>query len=120
MVKKIAGLMLLAGVVAGCSVPADSRIPSIANDHPANAFYQAAQAGMLSDKVCRDDQGDPSIPIGKIGKGEGYAKLEEVIAGVIRFRDTVTGKKYLGVHFLQYNGFLQVPKICSWEEKDGK
>jgi len=72
---------------------------------------------MLSDRVCRDDQGDPSIPLGRIEKGEGYAKLEDVTAGVIRFRDTASGKKYLGVNFLQYSGFLQIPKICAWEEK---
>lgn len=103
--------------IAGCSAPADIWIPSIAKEHPANTFYQAAQVGMLSDRVCREDQGDPSIPVGKIGKGQGYVKLEDVTAGVIRFRDTASGKQYLGVRFLQYNGFLQIPKLCSWEEK---
>lgn len=104
-------------LVAGCSAPASVTIPSIPKDHPANKFYQAAQQGMLADKVCRDNQGDPAIPAGKIVKNEGYTKTEELTAGVFRFRETSTGKKYLGVSFLQYSGFLQIPKVCSWEEK---
>ena len=76
-------------------------------DHPANKFYRAAQTGMLSDRVCRDDQGDPSIPVGKIQAGEGYAKTGDLTAGVFRFHENATGKKYLGVSFLQYSGFLQ-------------
>ena len=72
---------------------------------------------MLSDRVCRDDKGDPTIPIGKIEKSDGYTKTGDLTAGVLRFRENATGKKYLGVTFLQYNGFLQVPKVCAWEEK---
>ena len=75
---------------------------------------------MLADRVCRDDQGDPAIPAGKIQKGEGYTKTGELTAGVFRFRNNTTGKNYLGVSFLQYNGFLQIPKVCAWEEKDKK
>jgi hypothetical protein len=102
---------------AGCSAPENINIPSIPKDHPANKFYQAAQQGMLSDRVCRDNQGDPAIPIGRIEKNEGYTKTGDVTAGVFRFRESATGKKYLGVSFLQYNGFLQIPKVCAWEEK---
>jgi hypothetical protein len=101
----------------GCSAAFHNTIPSIPKDHPAQKFYQAAQTGMLSDKVCRDNQGDPLIPIGKIEKGEGYKKLENLTAGVFRFRLNATGEKYLGVSFLQYNGFLQIPKVCAWEDK---
>lgn len=104
-------------LLTGCSVPVSSTIPSVPKDHPANKFYQAAQTGMLSDRVCRDDQGDPTIPAGKIQTGEGYKKSEDLTAGVFRFSENSTGKKYLGVSFLQYNGFLQIPKVCAWEEK---
>jgi len=104
--------------LTGCSAPADVTIPSIPKDHPANKFYQAAQTGMLSDRVCRDNNGDPAIPVGKIAKGEGYMKSAELTAGVFRFRENATGKEYLGVSFLQYNGFLQVPKVCVWEDKN--
>ncbi len=110
--------MSLAILISGCSAPADVTIPSIPKDHPANKFYQAAQTGMLSDRVCRDNNGDPAIPAGKIAKGEGYAKSAELTAGVFRFRENATGKEYLGVSFLQYNGFLQVPKVCAWEDKN--
>jgi len=103
--------------VAGCSAPGDESIPSIPSDHPANKFYQAAQAGMLSDRVCRDHQGNPDIPVGKIEKGEGYTKTGNLAPGVFRFRETSNGKNYLGVSFLQYTGFLQIPKVCTWEEK---
>ena len=72
---------------------------------------------MLSDKVCRDDQGDPAIPMGRIQAGEGFVKLGDLTAGVFRFRETATGKTYLAVSFLQYSGFLQIPKVCAWEEK---
>jgi len=102
---------------AGCSAPVNATIPSLPKNHPANKFYQAAQQGMLSDRVCRDNKGDPAIPVGKIVKGEGYTKLAELTAGVFRFRENATRKKYLGVSFLQYSGFLQIPKVCSWEEK---
>lgn len=100
----------------GCFAPASDPIPSIPKNHPAQKFYRSAQQGMLSDKVCRDDQGDPSIPMGKIEKGEKYTKLAGVTAGVFRFRDKATGKQYLGVSFLQYSGFLQIPKVCAWED----
>lgn len=108
----------LAGV--GCSAPVSGTLPSIPKDHPANKFYQAAQTGMLSDKVCRDNLGDPAIPAGKIADGEGYTRAPELTAGVFRFRENATGKKYLGVSFLQYSGFLQIPKVCAWEEKEGE
>jgi hypothetical protein len=117
MIKRLAGWTLLLPFLAGCSAPADIHIPSISKDHSANKFYQAAQQGMLSDRVCRDNQGDPSIPIGKVEKGEGYTKTGDLTAGVFRFRENATGKQYLGVSFLQYNGFLQIPKVCTWEEK---
>ena len=118
MVKNFAGLILLLPFLAGCSAPVNGTIPSIPKDHSAQKFYQAAQTGMLSDRVCRDNSGDPAIPIGKIEQGEGYTKNGELTAGVFRFRETATGKNYLGVSFLQYNGFLQIPKVCAWEEKD--
>ncbi|MFA5159368.1 MAG: hypothetical protein WC484_02565 [Candidatus Omnitrophota bacterium] len=117
MVKNLARLILLFPFLAGCLAPVESVIPSVPKDHPANKFYQAAQQGMLSDKVCRDHRGDPSIPAGKIAKGEGYTKSSELTAGVFRFREAATGKQFLGVSFLQYSGFLQIPKVCAWEEK---
>lgn len=118
MVKKsLAILISLCVFFCGCSVP-PAQIPGIPKDHPANKFYFAAQQGMLSDRVCRDHQGDPTIPIGKIEKGEGYAKVKDLMAGVSTFREHATGKQYLGVSFLQYSGFLQIPKVCVWEEKD--
>ena len=110
-------ILLLLPFLIGCSAPANINIPSISKDHPANKFYQAAQQGMLADRVCRDDKGDPSIPAGKIAKGEGYTKSSELTAGVFRFRENATGKKYLGVSFLQYSGFLQIPKVCAWEDE---
>ena len=110
-------ILLLLPFLIGCSAPVNINIPSIPKDHPANKFYQAAQQGMLADRVCRDDKGDPSIPAGKIAKGEGYTKSSELAAGVFRFRENATGKKYLGVSFLQYNGFLQIPKVCAWEDE---
>ena len=120
MVKNLIGSILFSSLfLAGCSAPTGINIPSLPKDHPANKFYQAAQQGMLSDKVCRDNQGDPAIPAGKIQKGEGYTKTGELTAGVFHFCDNTTGKKYLGVSFLQYSGFLQVPKVCAWEEKTG-
>jgi hypothetical protein len=110
-------VFLMLGIfIAGCSAPANINIPSVPKDHSANKFYQAAQTGMLSDRVCQDDQGDPSIPMGKIAEGEGYKKFPDLTAGVFRFQETATGKNYLGVSFLQYNGLLQIPKVCAWEE----
>jgi hypothetical protein len=103
---------------SGCSAP-PAQIPDIPKDHPANKFYQAAHQGMLSDKVCRDNLGDPTIPAGKIQKSEGYTKTGELTAGVFRFRENATGKEYLGVSFLQYSGFLQIPKVCTWDENSG-
>ncbi len=73
---------------------------------------------MLADRVCRDNEGDPSIPMGKIEKSEGYTKSGDLMAGVFRFRENTTGKQYLGVSFLQYNGFLQIPKVCAWEDPE--
>ncbi len=111
-------VLLISGIMAaGCSAPVNSAIPQIPKDHPANRFYEAAQQGMLGDKVCRDNKGDPTIPIGKIQSGEGYTKSIEITPGVFYFRNDATGKIYLGVRFLQYTGFLQIPKVCAWEEK---
>jgi len=117
MVEKITWAILLLPFLAGCLVPTDQKIPSIPKDHPANKFYQFAQQGMLSDKVCRDNKGDPSIPIGKIEQGEGYSRSADLIPGVFRFTDHTSVKKYLGVSYLQYSGMLQLPKVCVWEEK---
>jgi len=117
MVKILARLILVLPFLAGCSAP-PAQITGIPQDHPANKFYQSAQQGMLSDRVCRDDQGDPTVPAGKIAEGQGYTKFAELTAGVFRFRENATGKQYLGVSFLQYNGLLQIPKVCAWEEKD--
>ena len=108
--------LMLCIFLAGCSAQ-PSAIPGVPKNHPANKFYQAAQQGMLSDRVCRDNQGDPAIPMGRIEKGEGYTRSGDLTAGVFRFREAATGKRYLGVSFLQYNGFLQIPKVCAWEEK---
>ncbi|MEI7751032.1 MAG: hypothetical protein WCJ71_02975 [Candidatus Omnitrophota bacterium] len=116
-IAALAAVFILSSLLTGCSAPVNATIPSIPKNHPANKFYQAAQQGMLSDRVCRDNKGDPAIPAGKIVKGEGYTKLAELTAGVFRFRENATGKEYLGVSFLQYSGFLQIPKVCSWEEK---
>jgi hypothetical protein len=116
MVKIFTTLFFLGMLMVGCSAP-PSEIPGIPKGDPANKFFQAAQQGMLSDRVCRDNQGDPSIPIGKIEGGEGYAKLGDLTAGVFRFEEKATGKRFLGVSFLQYSGLLQIPKVCAWEEK---
>jgi len=116
MVKNSVNQILLVLFLAGCSA-APAQIPDLPKDHPAQKFYQAAQQGMLADKVCRDNRGNPSIPIGKIEKGEGYARSGDLAAGVFRFRENATGKQYLGVSFLQYSGFLQIPKVCTWEEE---
>ena len=117
MVKKFTAQILLVVFFAGCSASVSDTIPLIPKDHPANKFYHSAQLGMLSDKVCRDDQGDPTVPAGKIAEGKGYTKLGDLTAGVFRFRENATGKQYLGVSFLQYSGFLQIPKVCAWEKK---
>ena len=120
MTNSVLALLILSCLfVFGCSV-SPSTIRGIPKEHPAQKFYQAAQQGMLADKVCRDNQGDPTIPIGKIAEGKGYTKSQELMAGVFFFRDDANGKIYLGVSFLQYNGFLQIPKVCAWEEKDSK
>ncbi|MFH0984987.1 MAG: hypothetical protein V1882_05565 [Candidatus Omnitrophota bacterium] len=108
------GLSIL---LAGCSAP-PAQILDIPKDHSANKFYQAAQTGMLSDRVCLDHGGDPAIPAGEVKTGEKYTRSGDLAPGVFRFRENATGKRYLGVSFLQYSGFLQIPKICSWEEKD--
>lgn len=112
----LAALIFSCIFIAGCSVT-PAQIPDLPKDHPAQKFYQAAQQGMLADRVCRDNKGNPLIPMGKIEKGEGYAKLGDLTAGVFRFRENSTGKEYLGVSFLQYSGFLQIPKVCAWEEE---
>lgn len=102
-------------MIVGCR-PQDMVIPDISPDHPAQGFYQFVAANLVSDRVCRDHKGDPSIPMGKVAGGEGYTKKRDLSAGAFLFEDNSTQKKYLGVTYLQYQGFLQVPKLCSWEE----
>lgn len=107
---------LSALILSGCfSKPVDN-IPSIAQDHPANKFYQFVSQNPVTDRVCRDHKGDPSIPMGEISKGEKYERANDLVPGAFRFKDKTSGKKYLGVSYLQYQGFLQIPKLCSWEE----
>jgi hypothetical protein len=116
MVKIFTTLIFLGAFIAGCSAsPAISDIPK---DHPAQKFYQFVSQNMVSDNVCRDYQGDPRIPMGEIAKGEKYARSKDVVPGVFRFEEKATGKKFLGVSFLQYSGLLQIPKVCAWEEKN--
>ena len=110
-------LLVLCLFLAGCSKAADVMIPGIPKEHRANEFYQFVSQNMVSDRVCRDYQGDPGIPIGEIEAGKGYTKLTDLAPGVFRFRNNATQKQYLGVSFLQYSGFLQLPKVCVWEDK---
>lgn len=115
MVKLFKQLIFLGLLTAGCSAPPPA-IPDIPKDHPAQKFYQFVSQNMVSDRVCRDDQGDPGIPMGEIVKGEKYARSAEIVPGVFRFEEKATGKKFLGVSFLQYSGLLQIPKVCAWED----
>lgn len=116
MVKRLLIGGLLAVFAAGCSAP-PSTISGISKDHPANDFYQYASRMMISDRSCSDHEGNSSVPMGEIAKGERYTKLEELAPGVFRFRDTMTGKQYLGVTYMRREGFLQLPRLCAWEEK---
>lgn len=119
MIKKFLYISVLCMLfLPGCAKKNLPDIPGISKDHPANRFYQFVSQNLVSDRVCRDYQGDPNIPMGEIVEGGKYTKAdEELLPGVFRFKDNATGKIYLGVSFLQYSGFLQVPKLCSWEEK---
>ena len=101
---------------SGCSVP-PSAIRGIPKNHPANQFYQYASSMMVSDRSCSDHKGSSVIPMGEVAKGEKYTKLEELVPGVFRFRDNTTGKQYLGVSYMRREGFLQLPRVCAWEEK---
>lgn len=116
MVKKIMTGLPAALMLAGCLAQSSVEIPGLRGDHPAQDFYSFVSQNLVSDKVCRDHQGNPDIPMGKITAEEGYTKLEDLAAGVFRFREQETGKKYLGVTFLQYHGLLKIPKLCAWEE----
>ena len=108
---------LLCGLLVGCSAKPVTDIPEVPKDHPANKFYNFVARNIVSDRVCRDYQGDPTIPMGEIAKGEKYVKIKDLAPGVFRFSDKAAEKKYLGVSFLQYQMFLQFPKLCAWEEK---
>jgi len=119
MVKRLLAGIFLAAFVAGCSAP-PPRIPGISKDHPANDFYQYARGMMISDRSCSDHQGSPDIPMGEIAKGEKYLKLEDLAPGVFRFRDTMTGKEYLGVSYMRQEGFLQLPQVCAWEDSENR
>jgi hypothetical protein len=118
--RSLLALVIAGSMLTGCSKTPNPMIPGIPAEHPANKFYQFVSQNMVSDKVCRDSQGDPGIPMGEVAKGTKYMKSPEIVPGVFRFRENATGKHYLGVSFLQYSGFLQIPKVCAWEEKDGK
>jgi hypothetical protein len=119
MVKRALFILFIAGsMLTGCSKAPNPMIPGIPGEHPANRFYQFVSQNMVSDKVCLDYQGDPGIPMGEIAKGIKFLKSPEILPGVFRFMNKTTGKKYLGVSYLQYQGFLQLPKLCAWEEKD--
>jgi hypothetical protein len=107
---------LICILISGCA-PAPKDIPGIAKDHPANKFYYRAYGSVISDKNCRECQGNPNIPMGEIPKGEKYIKTEDLAPGVFRFREKANGKTYLGVSYLKWEGFLQFPKLCAWEDK---
>ncbi|HOE69305.1 MAG TPA: hypothetical protein PK997_01965 [Candidatus Omnitrophota bacterium] len=110
-------LFLIAGLLAltGCQRSAE-KIPGVPDDHPAQGFYRFVSANPVSDRVCREYKGDPSIPAGKVASGEGYTKVRDLASGVVLFTDNATGKRYFGVAYLQYQAFLQIPKLCAWEE----
>ena len=71
-----------------------------------------------SNKVCKDFNGMTSFPVGEVNEQKGYTKLEILAPGAFRFREEVTGKRYIGVSFLKMEWFLIVPQVCVWEEKD--
>lgn len=107
---------ILCLLFSGCSAPAAVEIKNIPKDHPAHQFYSYASGSIVSAKVCRDFKGSTQIPMGEIAQGEKYAKSEELTPGVFRFYEKVTGKKYLGVAYMKWSGFLLFPELCSWEE----
>lgn len=100
---------------AGCSKQ-PTEIPAIPKDHPAHQFYAHASVSMVSDKVCRDFKGSTEIPMGEVVKGEAYVKSAELAPGVFRFYEKKTGKRYLGVSYLTWHGFLMLPELCVWED----
>lgn len=110
-------LILAVFSVAGCKPSSFQEIPGIAKDHPANKFYAQASYSVLTDKTCKENQGNPNIPMGEVAKGEKYGKNADLAPGVFRFREKATGKTFLGVSYLQWEMFLQFPKLCSWEEE---
>ena len=114
--KKNILLLVIGFVLASCSPEGPSKIPGIPVNDSANEFYDFVSKNMASDDICRDYHGDPSIPMGEVVKGEKYVKSKDLIPGTFRFSDKTTGKKYLGVIYMQYQGLLQLPKLCSWEE----
>ncbi len=108
--------MLTVVFMAGCA-PSPKDIPGIDKNHPANQFYFRAYSFMVNDKFCKDCHGATHIPMGEIPKGEKYTKIADLAPGVFRFLEKATGKTYLGVSYLKWEGFLQFPKLCVWEEK---
>lgn len=115
-IKVLSGAAILCVCYGGCSKPPGD-IPGIPKDHPANQFYFHAAGSMLSDNACRKSQGNPDIPMGEILQGKKYTKLADLAPGVCRFRENATGKIRLGVSYMKWEAFLQMPKLCSWEEK---
>ncbi len=114
MVKKILAMFCFLGFFAGCSAPSDS-IPDIPQNHPAQKFYKSAQTGMLSDKVCKDLNGRVDISASAINEGDKFLKAKDILPGVFLFSPKDSNRKYLGVSFMQYSGFIQIPKVCYWE-----
>ena len=116
--KKILTLCFIASLVClGCKPAVEQTIPGISEDHPANKFYEFVSRNMATDDICHDYEGDPSIPMGEIAEGRGYVRSKDLVPGAFRFSDIKTGQKYLGVIYMQYQGILQLPKLCSWKEK---
>ena len=109
-------LFLIAGLLAltGCQRSAEKSTGSPTIIRP--GFYRFVSANPVSDRVCREYKGDPSIPAGKVASGEGDTKVRDLASGVVLFTDNATGKRYFGVAYLQYQAFLQIPKLCAWEE----
>ncbi len=96
---------------AGCVKPVKTPLPV---DHPANGFYQTANAFNVSGSECGKLKGSLEIRPDKIGPSHDYEKVRELAPGLFVVKSNATGKQYVTVLFMEYGLVASLPRTCSW------
>ena len=102
-------------VLVGCSGASSN---PLSKDHPGFGFYEVASRGTVSSANCLKLEGSIAIPAAWASEGR-YELVSEKAPGLFQIRDKENDTQHVLIAFMEWSGFIAVPKTCSWEASEG-